>query len=187
MNFNKNDPEIFNDSESFNLPIIFLIPSIVTIIAICAGLSSIRFALNEKWELAVLFIYIASILDGMDGRLARALNATSKFGAELDSLADFINFGVAPALIIYLWQDNSLHFNNIIFSFWPLVLIFAACSAIRLARFNTHIGYTENEKWKEHFFFGMPAPTSASLLMLPLAMNFFIQENELLQNLELKK
>lgn len=156
-----------------SLPLISLVPSMVTILALCAGLSSIRFALNERWELATTFILIASLLDGMDGRLARSLNATSKFGAELDSLADFVNFGIAPAVVLYLWQDKGVHLHGM---GWTLVLLYSACSAIRLARFNSNIDNQEIPKWKEHFFVGMPAPASAFMMMSPMVITFFYQE-----------
>ena len=169
---NKDTKERNNRTES--LPVVSLIPNMITIIALCAGLSSIRFALNERWEMATTFILIASVLDGMDGRFARLLNATSKFGAELDSLADFINFGVAPAIILYLWQDKGIHLHGL---GWTLVLLFATCSAIRLARFNSHLD-DDIPEWKENFFTGMPAPASASLLMWPMIISFFY-ENKL--------
>ena len=111
-----------------------IIPSAVTVTALCTGLSAIRFALSERWELAVSLIFIAAILDAMDGRIARFLRVDSPFGAELDSLSDFISFGVAPAIVLYLY---SLHFWK--GTGWAIVLFFSTCMALRLARFNTNM------------------------------------------------
>lgn len=161
------------ESSTASLPVVSLIPNIMTILALCAGLSSIRFAFNERWELATTFILIASILDGVDGRFARMLNATSKFGAELDSLADFVNFGVAPPIVIYLWQDNGANFHGL---GWALVLLFATCSAIRLARFNSALDDDSVPEWKDSFFVGMPAPVCAGLMMAPMVLTYFYEE-----------
>ena len=116
------------------MPINSLIPNMLTVLALSAGMTSIRFALDKKWEAAVLAIVVAAALDGLDGRMARLLKGATKFGAELDSLSDFIAFGVAPAFIIYLWSINLLGGIG-----WVVSLGFAACCALRLARFNTAI------------------------------------------------
>ena len=111
-----------------------MIPNILTMLALCAGLTALRFGLEEKWEPAIVSLVIAGVLDALDGRLARALQGTSKFGAELDSLSDFIGFGVAPALLLYLWTMKDAGPIG-----WVLVLLFSICCALRLARFNTGI------------------------------------------------
>lgn len=152
-----------------SLPISRLFPNIVTLISLCAGLSSIRFALLGKWEMAVTFILIAAVIDGMDGRLARLLKATSIFGAHLDSLADFVNFGVAPALVLYLWRVNEASIHGL---GWALVMFFSICCAIRLARFNTGLEDDERPEWMDRFFIGIPAPVGGALAILPMTLNF---------------
>jgi CDP-diacylglycerol---serine O-phosphatidyltransferase len=112
-----------------------LIPNILTLLALCAGMTAIRLALNGKFESAATAIIIAGVLDGIDGRIARLLKGTSPFGAQLDSLSDFVSFGVAPAVLLYIWTMQSLQTLG-----WVVVLLFAVCSALRLARFNTQIG-----------------------------------------------
>lgn len=154
-----------------SLPLSRLFPNIVTLLGLCAGLSAIRFALNERWELAVTFIVIAAFIDGVDGRLARLLNSTSKFGAELDSLSDFVNFGVTPSLVLYLWKIDELPIRGL---GWALALFFIICMAIRLARFNTMLEDTEKPKWAERFFTGIPAPAGAGLSIIPLMLSFQI-------------
>jgi CDP-diacylglycerol--serine O-phosphatidyltransferase len=155
------------------LPLTMLIPNIITIAALCAGLTSVRYALDQKWEMAVAFIVLAAVMDGMDGRLARLLNATSKFGAQLDSLADFISFGVAPALILYLWQLQYIEVKGL---GWGLVLFFATAMALRLARFNTALEDDKKPEWKERFFVGVPAPSGAGLLLFPMIAMFFAND-----------
>jgi CDP-diacylglycerol--serine O-phosphatidyltransferase len=157
-----------------SLPISMLIPNMVTILALCAALSSIRFALREQWEVSVILILLAAFMDGMDGRLARLLNASSKFGAELDSLADFINFGVAPSIVLYLWQDQGVNLHGF---GWTLVLIFSTCMALRLARFNASLEEEDVPAWKDQFFTGIPAPVAASLIMLPMVITFIANEH----------
>lgn len=146
-----------------------IIPNVVTITALCTGLSAIRFALVERWELAVSLILIAAILDAMDGRIARLLRADSHFGAELDSLSDFISFGVAPAVVIYLY---SLHLWK--GTGWALSLFFATCMALRLARFNTNMGAPMPE-WTKGYSVGVPAPAGAVLALLPMMTSFALE------------
>ena len=153
------------------LPLSRLFPNMVTLLGLCAGLSAIRFALNDRWEMAVTFIVIAAFIDGVDGRLARLLNSTSKFGAELDSLSDFVNFGVTPALVLYLWKIDELHIRGL---GWALTLFFIICMAIRLARFNTMIENAEQPKWMDGFFNGIPAPAGAGLSIIPMMLSFQI-------------
>ncbi len=143
-----------------------LVPNFVTLIGLCVGLSSIRFALDERWHHAVAAILLAGIIDGMDGRLARLLKATSEFGAQLDSLSDFVNFGVAPGLLIYLWSTYELRGFG-----WAIVLLFAVCCVIRLARFNISIlddDEDERPAWRERFFVGVPSPAGAMLALAPI-------------------
>lgn len=148
-------------------PISRLIPNMITLGAMCCGLSSIRFAMLGRYEIAVTFIVIAAILDGMDGRIARMLGATSLFGAQLDSLSDFICFGVAPALILYMWQLHDIRGIG-----WAVVLIYAVCAALRLARFNTALFDDKKEPWEKQFFVGVPSPAGALLSLLPLMLSF---------------
>lgn len=140
-----------------------LIPNIMTLIGLCAGLTSIRFALEQRWEAAAIAIVIAGLIDGLDGRLARLLNATSRFGAEFDSLSDFLCFGVAPALILYLWTLSSVG----PFGFVPC-MTFAVCMALRLARFNAGLESGPRPAYAYNFFAGVPAPAGAGLALFPL-------------------
>jgi len=144
-----------------------MIPNILTILALCAGMSAVRFAFMEQWHHAVVAIIVAGIFDGLDGRIARLIGGTSKFGAELDSLSDFISFGVAPATVIYFW---AMHGNLPIG--WAAALFFATCAALRLARFNTMIGEPDPPPYKSNFFTGVPAPAGAGLAIIPLMGSF---------------
>ncbi len=142
------------------LPISRVLPNIITLIALCTGLSAIRFALLAKYEMAVVAILIAAILDAMDGRLARLLGTSSRFGAELDSLSDMINFGVAPSVVLYI---SSLHQWN---GFgWALVLFYVVCAGLRLARFNTALDIPQPD-WTQGFFTGVPIPAGAFLALM---------------------
>src|ERR1700680_1719884 len=143
-----------------------MVPNVLTLLALCAGMTAIRFAVNGELQYAVFAIIAAGIFDGLDGRLARLLQATSQFGAELDSLADFVSFGVAPAAVLYLWTMATLHSIG-----WAIVLFFAVCCALRLARFNTQLA-AEPAPWAAHFFRGAPAPAGAGLVMLPMFIGF---------------
>ncbi len=145
-------------------PLPRLLPNLLTIMSLFGGLTSVRFALNERWEAAALAIVIASVLDVLDGRVARLLNSASKFGAELDSLADLTSFGVAPGFVLYLWLLNEDPTGFC----WVAVLAFAACSALRLARFNTMLEDLDAPKWTKGFFTGVPAPAGAGLALMPL-------------------
>lgn len=154
-------------TEDRSFPLAKLLPNLVTLIALCIGLSSIRFAINENWLAATAFIVIATFLDGIDGRLARFLNSSSDFGAQLDSLVDFFNFGIAPSLVIYMWLSS---FSDIKGFDWALVLFFAICMTIRLARFNVALDKVPNKNpiLEKYFFEGIPAPCGAGLCMLPM-------------------
>src|SRR3954470_2217206 len=143
-----------------------MVPNILTLLALCAGMTAIRFAVKGQFEYAVFAIIAAGVFDGLDGRLARLLKATSSFGAELDSLSDFISFGVAPAAVLYLWTMAQLHSVG-----WAIVLFFAVCCALRLARFNTQLG-AEPPPYAAGFFTGAPAPAGAALLLMPMFVSF---------------
>jgi CDP-diacylglycerol--serine O-phosphatidyltransferase len=148
------------------IPVRTLLPNVITLLALCAGLTGIRLAYEGKLELALAAIVFAAALDGIDGRVARLIKGQSRFGAELDSLADFVNFGVAPALILYLW---GLHdFKNV---GWIAALVFAICASLRLARFNVMIEDPDRPPWTGNFFTGMPAPAGAITVLLPIYVN----------------
>ena len=161
-----------------------LLPNALTILGVCLGLSSIKFALDYNYEMAVITIGLAAILDTLDGRVARLVKATSKVGKELDSLTDVISFGVAPSFIMYFWSINEIGKFG-----WFLVLLYTVCCALRLARFNlTKIN--DEETWKINFFEGVPSPAAAGLLLLPLILSLtniveIINLNELTQMLNL--
>src|SRR6188472_4582162 len=145
------------------IPIRMLVPNFITLLAICAGLTAIRLSIEGRMELAVGAIVFAAVLDGLDGRVARLIKGQSRFGAELDSLADFVNFGCAPGLILYLW---GLHdFGNV---GWISAMVFAICGALRLARFNVMIDDPNRPLWSGNFFTGVPAPAGAIVAMLPI-------------------
>jgi CDP-diacylglycerol--serine O-phosphatidyltransferase len=148
-------------------PLLHLVPNLFTIMGLCAGLTAIRYALDDRFELAVTFILAAGVFDGLDGRSARLLKLTSKLGAELDSLADFLSFGVAPALLVYLWSLGAVKGFG-----WALAMLFATCCALRLARFNSELETTDRPRWSLHFFTGVPAPAAAGLALLPMVASF---------------
>jgi CDP-diacylglycerol--serine O-phosphatidyltransferase len=143
-----------------------MIPNILTLLALCAGMTAVRFAMNGNFQAAVLAIIVAGIFDGLDGRIARLLKSTSSFGAELDSLSDFVSFGVAPAAVLYLWTMSALSSFG-----WAIVLFFAVCCALRLARFNTQAA-VELPSYAAPFFTGAPAPAGAGLVMVPMFLSF---------------
>ncbi len=158
------------DSKGFlvtrgKVPVRLLIPNFVTLMALCAGLTAIRMAMEHRFEMAIYVILIAAFLDGIDGRIARFLKASSRFGAELDSLADFVNFGVVPGLVLFIWTLQGASHGSI---GWIVVLIFAMSMILRLARFNTMIDAPNQPRWKSNYFVGVPAPAGAFLVLLPL-------------------
>ncbi|MDJ0948681.1 MAG: CDP-diacylglycerol--serine O-phosphatidyltransferase [Alphaproteobacteria bacterium] len=150
-----------------------LLPNVLTVLALCAGLTAIRFGLQERWEAAVWAVIIAGIFDGLDGRIARLLRSSSKFGAELDSLSDVVSFGVAPAFVLYLWTMNDAGHAG-----WVLVLLFTVCCGLRLARFNTMLGEPD-PPWAHNFFTGVPAPAAAGLVLLPMILSFLFGDTYL--------
>jgi len=159
MNENKKSFEVVSNKN----PRVIL-PNTLTIIGVCIGLSSIKFALDQNYGLSIIAILIAGILDTLDGRIARLIKGTSKVGKELDSLTDVVSFGVAPAFIMYFWTLNELGKLG-----WLIVLVYVVCCALRLARFNI-MTYDDELLWKQNFFEGVPSPGGAGLVMLPLVL-----------------
>src|SRR5882757_11288273 len=149
------------------IPIRMLVPNFITLLAICAGLTAIRLSTEGRMELAVAAIVFAAILDGLDGRVARMIKGQSKFGAELDSLADFVNFGVAPGLILYFWQLHELNNGG-----WIAAMVFAISGGLRLARFNASIDDPNKPAFAANYFTGVPAPLGALTVMLPIYLVF---------------
>ena len=145
------------------IPMRMVVPNFFTVLSLCAGLTALRMAVEQRFDLAIALIVVAALLDGVDGRLARLLKAQSRFGAELDSLADFVNFGVAPALLVFVWGLGGLPKG---FG-WIVALVFALAMGLRLARFNSMID-VEKPKWQANYFTGVPAPAGAAVVLLPL-------------------
>ena len=153
----KNNLKIIADKKNARV----ILPNMLTLIGVCIGLTSIRFALDGRFEFAIIAIIIAAVIDGLDGRIARLIKGTSKVGKELDSLTDMISFGVAPAFIMYFWKLNTLERFG-----WLLCLIYVICVALRLARFN--INSKQESSWRDNFFEGVPSPAGGILVLTPL-------------------
>src|SRR5690242_1949608 len=149
------------------IPVRMLVPNVITLLAICAGLTAIRLSTEGRMELAVAAIVFAAVLDGIDGRIARMIKGQSKFGAELDSLADFVNFGVAPGLILYFWQLHELHDGG-----WIAAMVFAISGGLRLARFNASMDDPNKPPFAANYFTGVPAPAGAVTALLPVYLAF---------------
>jgi CDP-diacylglycerol--serine O-phosphatidyltransferase len=149
------------------IPVRMLVPNFITLLAICAGLTAIRLSTEGRMDLAVYAIVFAAVLDGVDGRVARMIKGQSKFGAELDSLADFVNFGVAPGLILYFWQLHELNNGG-----WIAAMVFAISGGLRLARFNASIDDPDKPAFAANYFTGVPAPGGAILALLPVYLAF---------------
>lgn len=149
------------------VPIRAVLPSLVTLLALCAGLTSIRMSIEQRFDWAIAAVAIAALLDGIDGRVARFLKSTSRFGAELDSLTDFVNFGVAPAILLFVWALEAAGSVG-----WIASLVFAICAALRLARFNTALHGPQKPEWQSSFFVGVPAPAGAMIVFLPVYLEF---------------
>ena len=149
------------------IPVRMLVPNVITLLSICAGLTAIRLAVEGRMELAIGAIVFAAVLDGIDGRVARLIKGQSRFGAELDSLADFVNFGVAPGLILYFWLLHDI--NNV---GWIAAMVFAISGGLRLARFNAALDDTSQPTYAANFFTGMPAPAGAITALLPVYISF---------------
>ena len=140
----------------------YLLPNILTLGGVCLGISSIKFSIDGNYSLAVIFILLAAILDALDGRIARLIKGTSEFGKELDSLTDFVSFGIAPVFILYFWELNSYGKLG-----WAITLIYSVCCVLRLARFNlTRID--DKQLWKSNYFEGVPSPAGGILILMPL-------------------
>ena len=157
------------------IPFRSMVPNLVTFMAAASGVTSIRFSSCGEWKKAVVFIFLACLFDGLDGRVARMLKATSKLGAELDSLSDFVSFGVAPGILVYFWLMRTVTETSAYYPyrgcFWAFALFFAMCCAFRLARFNIMLEMPTQPYWK-HFFMGLPAPGGAALAILPIVWQF---------------
>ena len=149
------------------IPLRMMVPNLITVLAICAGLSGIRLAFEGRYELAVAMVLLAAFLDGIDGRIARMMHATSNFGVQMDSLADIVNFGVAPALVLYVYVLDQARSIG-----WIAALIFAIASGLRLARFNVMVDRPNKPKWLSEYFVGVPAPAGALLVLLPVYLGF---------------
>ena len=149
------------------IPVRTLVPNVITLLALCAGLTAVRLAIEDHLELALGAIVFAAVLDGVDGRVARLIKGTSRFGAELDSLADFVNFGVAPGLILYFWGLRELKSAG-----WIAAMVFAICAGLRLARFNVALDDPNRPSWAANFFVGVPAPAGAITVLLPIYLSF---------------
>jgi CDP-diacylglycerol---serine O-phosphatidyltransferase len=146
-----------------------MIPNALTLLALCSGLTAVRFALQDRWEIAVGAVLMAMLFDALDGRIARLMGATSELGAQLDSLSDVIAFGVAPAVMIYLWTLSNAGGIG-----WAACLVYAACCALRLARFNTALGEENPAPLASRYFVGVPAPAAAALAVLPISLSFVL-------------
>lgn len=149
------------------IPLRMMVPNLITVLAICAGLSGIRLAFEGRYELAVSMVLLAAFLDGIDGRVARMMRATSNFGVQMDSLADIVNFGVAPALVLYVYTLDQARSIG-----WIAALIYAIAAGLRLARFNVMAERPTKPKWLSEYFVGVPAPAGALLVMLPVYVGF---------------
>lgn len=156
------DEDAISTRQPRALTLRMMLPNAITAAALCSGLTGIRFAVEEQWSFAILAVILAGLLDGIDGRIARLLNAQSRFGAELDSLADSLSFGMAPALILYMWSLQDLERFG-----WFAALAFAICCALRLARFNAQIDVDEQPHKSAGFLTGVPAPVGAALAFMP--------------------
>lgn len=149
------------------VPLRFVLPNIITVLAICAGLSAVRMAFEQRFDVAIGLILIAAVLDGLDGRMARLVKGTSKFGAEMDSLADAVNFGVVPALVLYVFVlDEAAQLG------WIAALLYVIACTLRLARFNVMAGDVNRPRWQQGFFVGIPAPGAALVVLLPVYLGF---------------
>ena len=162
--FQSFDPDENSPKRRFKaVPFRLIAPSLVTLMALCAGLTGVRMAIEGRFEVALMAIFAAALLDGIDGRVARMLKGTSRFGAELDSLTDFVNFGVAPALILHVWILHAIPSIG-----WIASLLFAIAMVLRLARFNVALDEKNRPAWKMNFFVGVPAPAGALAVLAPI-------------------
>ena len=175
-----NDKILLSKQKLKEVPFRKIAPNMVTMMALCSGVTSIRYAIHDDWIKAVICIFLAALFDGLDGRVARFLKASSKFGAELDSLSDFVSFGVAPAILIYQWALQDLPRFG-----WLFCLIFAMGMAMRLARFNTMLESAEQPPYWSNYFVGVPAPAAAAIALMPILITFDFPETEVFLRSEL--
>jgi CDP-diacylglycerol--serine O-phosphatidyltransferase len=163
-----------NNQSSLHIPIYKLFPNIITIIGLCLGVSAVRYALDFKMQIAAALIIVAAFLDGLDGRIARLLNSTSNFGAQLDSLADIVSFGVAPSVVVYIWSLHEIPYRGV---GWAVVLFYVTCSALRLARFNVQSNDKTTTLKAQYYFTGIPMPSAAGITILPMISTFELLKN----------
>ncbi len=168
-----NNKLLLSKQKLTEVPFRKFLPSMLTMMALCSGVTSVRYAIHDDWVKAVICIFLAALFDGLDGRVARFLKASSKFGAELDSLSDFVSFGVAPAILIYQWGLSSFPRFG-----WLFCLVFAMGMAMRLARFNTMLEEDNQPEYWSHYFVGVPAPAAAALAIMPILVCFDFPEFE---------
>ena len=154
----KNNFKIVADKKNARV----ILPNMLTLIGVCIGLTSIRFALDGRFEFAIIAIILAAVIDGLDGRIARLIKGTSEFGKELDSLTDFVSFGIAPVFILYFWELNNYGKLG-----WAISLVYSICCVLRLARFNL-TKVDNQQQWKNNFFEGIPSPAGGLLILMPL-------------------
>lgn len=173
----KINPMLMTKHKLTALPFRKIAPNIVTMLALCAGVTSIRYSIQEDWVKAVLCVFVAAFFDGLDGRVARMLKGSTKFGAELDSLSDFVSFGVAPAILLYQWSLFDLPRFG-----WFFCLLMSIGMAMRLARFNTMLEDEPQPEYWSHFFVGVPAPAAAALVMMPIMISFELPELEFVRS-----
>ena len=170
-------PKILSKQKLTSLPFRKIAPNVVTMLALCAGVTSIRYSIQEDWSKAIFCIFLAAFFDLLDGRVARMLKGSTKFGAELDSLCDFVSFGIAPAILMYQWTLHDFPKFG-----WFFCLIFAIAMSMRLARFNTMLDAEPQPKYWDNFFTGVPAPAAAALAILPIMFSFDYPEIVLLRS-----
>lgn len=161
------DPNANGNRRLRDIPLRMVLPNIITVLAICAGMTGVRLAIDLRFAEAVAMVLLAALLDGIDGRVARLVKGTSKFGAEMDSLADIVNFGVAPALVLYMYVlDEASQLG------WIAALLYAIACGLRLARFNVMMEHRDRPQWQSAYFTGVPAPAGAFLVLLPVYLGF---------------
>ncbi|AIF80662.1 CDP-diacylglycerol--serine O-phosphatidyltransferase [endosymbiont of Acanthamoeba sp. UWC8] len=154
---------------SLQVPIQKLFPNMITILGLCLGISAVRYSIDSKWQIAAGLIIVAAFMDGLDGKIARLLNSTSPFGAQLDSLADIVSFGVAPSIVIYTWSLHEIPYKGV---GWAVVLFYITCSALRLARFNVQATDKLGAITAQYYFSGIPMPAAAALALTPMISSF---------------
>jgi len=168
----------YNRRDIHIVPLRKLFPSIITMLALCLGVTAMKFGFQNKFTMATSFIIFATILDMLDGKMARMLNATSVFGAQLDSIVDMVNFGIAPIMILYSWAEQVLNIPNNQYYLWSISLLYASCAAMRLAKFNAQTINPGSDLLSQGYFFrGVPSTISSILVMLPMIITFDLKPN----------